>query len=55
MTEIAIQPLTAANQGDLNRCDNSFTVEAKLRPTAEHWARRLLSRAGDTLCQALRP
>ncbi len=30
MTAIAIQPLTAANQADLNRCDNSFTVDAEL-------------------------
>ena len=28
VTDIAIQPLTATNQTDLNRCDNSFTVEA---------------------------
>ena len=35
MTEIAIQPLTAANQAGLNCCDNSFTVEAELRLTAE--------------------
>ncbi len=35
MTDIVIQPLTAANQADLNRCDNSFTVEAELRLTAE--------------------
>lgn len=30
MPNIVIQPLTAANQADLNRCDNSFTVEAEL-------------------------
>ena len=30
MTDIAIQPLTPANQTDLNRCDNSFTVQAGL-------------------------
>jgi streptothricin acetyltransferase len=35
MTAIVIQPLTAANQTDLNHCDNSFTVEAELRLTAE--------------------
>jgi hypothetical protein len=35
MTNIVIQPLTAANLTDLNRCDNSFTVEAELRLTAE--------------------
>ena len=35
VTDIAIQPLTAANQTDLNRCDNSFTVEAELHLTAE--------------------
>jgi ribosomal protein S18 acetylase RimI-like enzyme len=27
---VTIRPLTAANQGDLNRCDSSFTVEAEL-------------------------
>ncbi|MDD3461172.1 MAG: hypothetical protein PHW28_07750, partial [Mesotoga sp.] len=27
---VAIRPLTAANQADLNRCDNTFTVEAEL-------------------------
>lgn len=31
MTRIAIHPLTPANQADLNRCDNAFTVEAELR------------------------
>ena len=35
MTGIVIQPLTATNQADLNRGDNSFTVEAELRLTAE--------------------
>ncbi len=35
MPNIVIQPLTAANQADLNRCDNSFTVEAKLCLTVE--------------------
>jgi hypothetical protein len=35
VTDIAIQPLTVANQADLNRCDNSFTVEAELHLTAE--------------------
>jgi streptothricin acetyltransferase len=35
VTDIVIQPLTAANRADLNRCDNSFTVEAELRLTAE--------------------
>ncbi len=35
MPDIVIQPLTAANQADLNRCDNSFTVEAELRLYAE--------------------
>ena len=35
MTDIIIQPLTAANEADLNRCDNSFTVEAELCPHAE--------------------
>jgi len=35
VTEIVIQPLTAANQADLNRCDNAFTVEAELHLTAE--------------------
>jgi streptothricin acetyltransferase len=34
MTEIAIQPLTAANRADFNRCDNAFTVEAELHLTA---------------------
>ena len=29
MTDIVIQPLTAANQADLNRCDNSFTSEVE--------------------------
>jgi len=36
MTDIAIHPLTAANQADLNRCDNSFTVEAELCLRAEN-------------------
>ena len=35
MTEIVIQPLTAANQADLNRCDNAFIVEAELCLAAE--------------------
>jgi len=35
VTDILIQPPTVANQTDLNRCDNSFTVEAELRLTAE--------------------
>jgi len=35
VTKIVIQPLTAANQADLNRCDNSFTVEAELCLAAE--------------------
>ena len=35
MTEIVIQRLTAANQADLNRCDNAFTVEAELCLAAE--------------------
>jgi len=35
VTDIVIQPLTATNQTDLNRCDNSFTVEAELHLTAE--------------------
>jgi ribosomal protein S18 acetylase RimI-like enzyme len=35
VTTIAIHPLTAANQADLNRCDNSFTVEAELCLHAE--------------------
>ena len=35
MTAIVIQSLTATNQADLSRCDNSFTVEAELRLTAE--------------------
>lgn len=30
MTHIAVERLAAANQADLNRCDNSFTVEAEL-------------------------
>ena len=30
-----IQRLTAENRADLNRCDNSFTVEAELCPAAE--------------------
>jgi hypothetical protein len=25
VTDIVVQPLTVANQADLNRCDNSFT------------------------------
>ena len=29
VTDITIQPLTAANRADLNRCDSSFTVEAE--------------------------
>jgi streptothricin acetyltransferase len=33
--DLIIQPLTAANSGDLNRCDNSFTVEAELCLSAE--------------------
>ena len=35
MADIVIQPLAAANQGDLNRCDNSFMVEAELCLRAE--------------------
>jgi GNAT superfamily N-acetyltransferase len=35
VTDITIQPLTAANQDDLQRCDSSFTVEAELHLTAE--------------------
>lgn len=35
MAKIRIQPLTAANQAELNRCDNSFTVEAELCLHAE--------------------
>jgi len=35
MPNIVIQPLTAASQADLNRCDNAFTVEAELRLIAE--------------------
>lgn len=35
MPNMVIQLLTAANQADLNRCDNSFTVAAELRLTAE--------------------
>ena len=34
-TDIAIQPLTAANQTDLNRCDNAFTVDAELHLVTE--------------------
>ncbi len=34
MPDVIIQPLTAANQADLNRCDNAFTVEAELHLTA---------------------
>jgi len=30
MTDVAIHQLTVANQSDLNRCDNSFIVEAEL-------------------------
>jgi GNAT superfamily N-acetyltransferase len=30
MLDLVIQPLSAANQADLNRCDNAFTVEAEL-------------------------
>jgi hypothetical protein len=30
VTEIVIRPLTVTNQADLNRCDNSFTVQAEL-------------------------
>ena len=33
--DLIIQPLTAANSGDLNRCDNSFMVEAELCLSAE--------------------
>ena len=35
MIAVTIQPLSAANQADLNRCDNSFTVEAELCLSAE--------------------
>lgn len=35
MTELVIQPLTPANQTDLNRCANAFTAEAELHLTAE--------------------
>ncbi len=35
MADIVVRPLTAANQADLNRCDNSFTVEAELALHAE--------------------
>jgi hypothetical protein len=35
VTDIVIQPLSAAHQADLNRCDNSFTVEAELCLHAE--------------------
>lgn len=35
MLDIAIQSLTPANQADLNRCDNAFTVEAELHLTVE--------------------
>ena len=35
MTDIVLAPLTAANRSDLNRCDNSFTVEAELCLQAE--------------------
>jgi GNAT superfamily N-acetyltransferase len=35
MTDIIFQPLTAANQADLSRCDKSFTVAAELRLHAE--------------------
>jgi hypothetical protein len=35
MTDIVIRQLTAANQADLNRCDNSFTVDAELCLAAE--------------------
>ena len=32
---VAIRPLTAANQAGLNRCDNTFTVEAELAVFAD--------------------
>ncbi len=32
---LIIRPLSAANQADLNRCDNSFAVEAELCLSAE--------------------
>ena len=32
---IVIRPLDAGNRSDLDRCDNSFTVEAELYPAAE--------------------
>jgi ribosomal protein S18 acetylase RimI-like enzyme len=35
MADIRIYPLAAANQADLNRCDNSFPVEAELCLSAE--------------------
>jgi ribosomal protein S18 acetylase RimI-like enzyme len=35
VSEVSIRRLGAANAGDLNRCDNAFTVEAELRVTAE--------------------
>ena len=34
MLDIVIRPLTPANQADLNRCDNAFTVAAELHLTA---------------------
>ncbi len=36
MTTIDIQRLTAGNQANLNRCDNSFSVEAELQLSAEN-------------------
>ncbi len=35
VTDIVIRRLTAGNQGDLNRCDSSFTVTAELCLAAE--------------------
>lgn len=45
MNGTAIRRLTTQNQADLNRCDNSFTVDAELR----------LHTAGDRISYAVQP
>ena len=53
MADIIIQPLTAANQADLNRCDNSFTVEAELCLHAEDGRISYHCATRDALCQTV--
>ena len=55
MTDIVIQPLTATNQTDLNRCDNSFTVEAELHLTVEDGRIGYTVEPAASYGQALRP